>query len=120
MKLFYKKDYEELAEQKKVLISNYQNLFRKYCELDFENNHLKLKLKKELGAKGGLTAKNNKLKLENETLKQENESLIIKLKESMSDKYLVKKLRPQRTPKTLKTHLKSNAKTSSIVKKIYE
>ena len=73
--------------------------------------------KKELeGAKGGLTKENNKLKEEKEALEKELEEVKKKLEESMTDKYLVKKIKPAPGPRKKvigikRTGLSSQAKS---------
>lgn len=134
MKIFYKRDYEELnlkydsLLKEKDAVQRWGEVFEEsYYELAEESvkqkgiinayaseiGKLSVLVRKLKGSKGGFTARINKLTKENEELKK-------KLEESMSDKYLVKKLRPQRTPKTQKMHLTGNAKTSSIIKKVFE
>lgn len=134
MKIFYKRDYEELnlkydsLLKEKDAVQRWGEVFEEsYYELAKESGEQKriinayaseigkmsVLVKKLKGSKGGFTARINKLTKENEELRK-------KLEESMSDKYLVKKLRPQRTPKTIRTHVKNSAVNSRIVKKMYE
>ena len=76
---------------------------------------LKERVKKETGAKGGMAKQINKLNKENEALKNEIETLEKKLAESMTDKYLVKKIPAGRKPKQT-TVIRSSAKQSKIIK----
>ena len=132
MKIFYKKDYQKVLEEK----NNFEKLLSKSLEQQIivkreneklkeelhvdsiaingfikENKELKEKIKKEAGTKGGLTKEINKLSKENETLKNEIEDLKKKLEESMSDKYLVKKIRAQKAP-TQKTRITKTVKSN--------
>ena len=126
MKLFYKKDYLKEAEKNILLLAaidnrekiikeleiknkNYEN---KIDELTSENYDLHKKIKQEQGAKGGLTKNNNKLKKEVVELQKEVENLKAKLEESMTDKYLVKKIPSGKTPNTIKTKVSSPMKAS--------
>lgn len=134
MKIFYKKDYEttkkdyETTKKQLEKCFNWGNLWKEsYIELNETSEELKrtineygneisklnILVRKLRGSKGGYTAKINKQAKEIEELKK-------KLEESMTDKYLVRKLKPQKAPKTQITHIKSNAKTSRIIKKMYE
>lgn len=65
------------------------------------------------GAKGGFTKQINKLTRELEETKK-------KLEESMTDKYLVKKIPMGKLPKTQTMKLKSHAKQDKIIQKVYE
>lgn len=77
----------------------------------------KVELIKELkalkGAKGGFTKRINQLTKELEETKK-------KLEESMTDKYLVKKIPMGRLPKGQVMKLKSHAKQDKIIQKVYE
>jgi cell division protein FtsB len=130
MKIFYKKDYLKVLKEKNDFEKLYNENLKRKAILNEENNNLKEqlhtslitvdnfvkenkklkeKLKIETGAKGGLTKEINKLNKEKETLKAEIEDLKKKLEESMSDKYLVKKIRGQKTP-TQKTRITKTVK----------
>ena len=77
-----------------------------------ENEDLKIELKKVVSAKGGLVKQINKQK-------KQIEELDAKLKESMTDKYLVKKIPAGRTPKQTRS-FKSSGVQSKIVKNMHE
>lgn len=124
MKLFYKKNYEKKVEEirilnemlranlntiwklkserKKLTIENkkQENIIDEQAS---ENYDLNKKIKQEQGAKGGLTKKNNNLNKQVLELQKEVEDLKKKLEESMTDKYLVKKIPSGKKPNTLKT-----------------
>ena len=133
MKLFYKKDYlekvlevaklDKQVKEKNLFIAqlkdnlNYKKeLLERETRVSNELNEELLKsseeLKKVLGAKGGLAKENNKLKNIVEELKKEKQDLKIKLEESMTDKYLVKKIPSGKTPNTIKTKVSSPMKSS--------
>lgn len=132
MKIFYKKDYQKVLEEKnnfekllskstqqQIIVKRENEKLKEELHVDSiaingfikENKELKEKMKKEMGAKGGLTKEINKLSKENETLKNEIEDLKKKLEESMSDKYLVKKIRSQKAP-TQKTRITKTVKSN--------
>ena len=73
------------------------------------------KIKRLQNAKGGYVKQNNKLKNQVMELEKEVEDLKAKLEESMSNKYLVKKVPSGRKPNTIKT--KVSAPMSSTVRK---
>lgn len=95
---YYKEKFEE---SQKILEENY-NL----CVI------LKEKVQHLLCAKGGTTKEINKLKKENKELKE-------KLAESMTDKYLIRKLPADKTKNTQKMKSKNTAKQSNIIKNIH-
>lgn len=74
---------------------------------------LKDKVQRLLCAKGGTTKEINKLKKENKELKE-------KLAESMTDKYLIRKLPADKTKSTLKMKSKNTSKQSNIIKNIHK
>ena len=84
----------------------------KNMQLEDENRQLKEENKKLLGAKGGYTKEINKLK-------NQIEELDFKLKESMTDKYLVKKLPSGRKPKSQTMKLTSHTVVSNITRKMH-
>lgn len=135
MKLFYKSDYDKVskelnetkvkladAEIAKINIENeFNDLKRSYEILDdyvgkyeTENKDLREHLKKSLqnelelnkkikslqGSNGGKTKQINKLTKEVAELK-------LKLEESMTDKYLVRKLPPVKAPKSQKIKIRN-------------
>lgn len=135
MKIFYKKDYfrvlgelekakgclEEEKEQREYIIEklNEEESAHVKCLRTIEDMHFKMQdLKKEIkqlkGARGGFTKEINKLKNKIEELEK-------KLAESMTDKYLVRKIRPGKKPNTLKMAVKSSSSVqSNIVKNLYK
>lgn len=84
----------------------------KNMQLEDENRQLKEENKKLLGAKGGYTKEINKLK-------KQVEELEIKLKESMTDKYLVKKIPSGRRFKSQTMKIKDCSKISNISRKVF-
>lgn len=78
-----------------------------------ENDELKAEIKKINGQKGILTRKVNALTKELEETKKQ-------LEESMSDKFMVKKLPSGRKPKGQKAKIKSNSKESNAIKLVKE
>lgn len=84
----------------------------KNVQLEDENRQLKEENKKLLGAKGGYIKEINKLK-------KQIEELDFKLKESMTDKYLIKKLPSGRKPKTQTMKLTSHTVVSNITRKMH-
>jgi hypothetical protein len=94
------KNQEQLKE-----ISKQKNINTKQLEeiskLKIENEDLADKLAKANTSKGGLTKENNKLK-------KQNEELNLKLKEQeieLSKRFIVKTVKPGRTPNTIKTKI---------------
>lgn len=81
------------------------------CQANLKANENIIKSLK--GAKGGFTKQINKLTRELEETKK-------KLEESMTDKYLVKKIPMGKLPKTQTMKLKSHAKQDKIIQKVYE
>ena len=71
------------------------------------------------GKIGGLTASLNKEKKENEELQSKVKDLEVKLEESMSDKYRVKKIPSGRPPKTQTMKLKNCSVESKIARKMF-
>lgn len=133
MKIFYKKDYfrvldelnkikgelEEEQEQKEFVIDKLKEEERanQACLKTIEDMHYKIKelrdeLRKVKNGRGGYTKEINKLKKANAELEQ-------KLADSMTDKYLVKKIRPGKKPNTLKMAVRNSQVQSNIVKNLY-
>ena len=116
--------YDELSEKYN---NNDYRYFEDYCKykdknerLIKQNNEYKAKLDeleaeiKSLNcAKGGFTKTINKLTKENEELKEQ-------LEESMTNKYLVRKVPEGRTPKKQTIRTKGSSQPSKIIKKIKE
>lgn len=127
MKIFYKKDYLEVAklldeENEKVAELEYAverlRIQRNSAELEVkyqkefiskveeELSKATTKIKELAGAKGGLIKKNNNLIKKNEALKAEIEEL-------KSSRYLVKKLPPQKSKTQKLMGLKRSGATGS-------
>lgn len=144
MKIFYKKDFQRVLEEKKKL----ENEFSDYKERSDEsisalntkcveqlkeintlNNQLfdkeeilkskkdlEIKLKSANTSKGGLTKEINKLRNQIKTLTSQ-----IKAKDILlSKRYILKKLSPGRTPNTIKTSIRSSANESRAIKYVKE
>lgn len=77
-----------------------------------EIENLKKENKKLTGAKGGHTKEINKLK-------KKVEELELKLKESMTDKYLVKKIPSGRRPKSQPMKVKDCSRISNISRNVF-
>lgn len=84
----------------------------KNMQLEDENRQLKEEKKKLLGAKGGYIKEIHKLK-------KQVEELDFKLKESMTDKYLVRKIPSGRRPKGQPMKLTSHTVVSNITRKMF-
>lgn len=130
IKIFYKTDYEymkeqnaklngkirELKDQIEVGEKQYNDLVDKVNKLtfDFERStelvdelrdklfKTEKSLKEVRGAKGGLTKRLNELNNELQAKDKKIEEFKIKLEDSMTDKYAVKKIKSGRRPNTLK------------------
>ena len=100
------KSKNELNERK---LYEYQIVEHSYIA---EINILKEENHKLLGAKGGYIKEINKLK-------KQVEELTFKLEESMTDKYLVKKIKPGRTPKGPQMKIKDCSRISNISRKVF-
>ncbi len=134
MKIFYKKDYfrvleelnktngelEEEKEAKEFFIDKLQQEEKSHqaCLNTIESLYYKMKelkdeLRKSKNGRGGYTKEINKLKKEKAELEQ-------KLADSMTDKYLVKKLKPGKKPNTLTMSVRGSSVQSNIVKNLYK
>lgn len=141
MKIFYKKDFQRVLEEKNNLKKEYEDykstrenaineLNNKSYELLIENSKLKTlkldvdKVKEELrkvnGAKGGLVKENNKLKNIIKDKDNEIADLKAKISDLQSDRYLIKKIPSGRTKNTLKTKITSSSKESNVIKYVKE
>lgn len=119
--------YEEMSETIREYSSQISNLKQEleYLKFDYEvvkgktellkanNTALNNEIKSLKGAKGGYTKQINKLKAALEETQK-------KLEESMTDKYLVKKIPMGKLPKGQVMQMKSHAKQDKIIKKVYE
>lgn len=129
MKIFYKTDYLEQVKVNERLKKSIETSKKVICELEYikkkyegvidlqasDNYNLQERIKQLQGSKGGFTKEINKLKKQIEELQIQNIDLKAKLEESMTDKYLVKKVPSGRKPNTIKT--KVSAPMSSTVRK---
>ena len=134
MKIFYKKDYfrvldelnsikgelKEEQEQKEFVIDKLkqeeranQTCLKTIEDMHYKMQDLKKKIKQLKGARGGFTKEINKLKNQKEELEK-------KLAESMTNKYLVRKIKPGKKPNTLKMAVKNSSSVqSNIVKNMH-
>lgn len=144
MKIFYKKDFQRVLEEKKKL----ENEFSDYKERSDEsisalntkcveqlkeintlNNqlfdkeeilkskkNLEIKLKSANTSKGGLTKEINKLKNQIKVLTSQIKEKDILL----SKRYILKTIKPGRTPNTIKTKIRSSANESRAIKYVKE
>ena len=122
----YSKELKKMSDYNYELLEDkekYYNLYKAGKEINEEhqvmngllrkeNDELKQTIKQLRGAKGGLTKQVNKLTKELEETKKQ-------LEESMTDKYLVRKLRATK-PKGQKMGVKSNSKESNAIKLVKE
>ena len=134
-------EVESLNSDIDVLTSNNVKLRKHNIQLKNENKELTeiieeyqkeiTELNKKLEAKelqrrklackiGGLSTGANKTQNELKEAKDKIKDLENKLAESMTDKYLVKKIPSGRTPKPERMRIKSHAKQSKIIKEIIE
>lgn len=106
-----------LLEERETKIGEFKTKIasckNKNMQLEEENRQLKEENKKLLGAKGGYVKEINKLKKIIEELEE-------KLKESMTDKYLVKKLPAGRRPKGPAMKITSHAVVSKITRQMHD
>ena len=134
-------EVESLNSDVDLLTSNNVKLRKQNTEIKNENKELTeiieeykkeiIELNKKLEAKelqrrklackiGGLSTGANKTQNELKEAKDKIKDLENKLEESMTDKYLVKKIPSGRTPKPERMRIKSHAKQSKIIKEIIE
>lgn len=134
-------EVESLNSDVDLLTSNNEKLRKQNTEIKNENKELTeiieeyqkeiIELNKKLEAKelqrrklaskiGGLSTGANKTQNELKEAKDKIKDLENKLAESMTDKYLVKKIPSGRTPKPERMRIKSHAKQSKIIKEIIE
>lgn len=88
------------------------------CQQKIVIKDLQEEKRKLVSAKGGLKAKIKRLENKLDKLNKQYNELEEKYKESMTDKYLVKKLKPGRTPKTTSMKLKDCSRVSNITRKV--
>ena len=92
--------------------------FKINCNLIHQIKDLQESKRKLASAKGGLNARIKRLEKQLNDLNLKYNELEEKYKESMTDKYLVKKLKPGRTPKTSSMKLKDCSRVSNITRKV--
>lgn len=128
-KIVYAKDITIEKNNKKILKLSGKNdeLIDKIIELTNDKNFYKRKcesINKELintkKAKGGYNKQINQLHKVIDNLKIELEETNQKLEESMTDKYLVKKIPSGKRPKTIFTKINNSSVQSNIVKNMYK
>lgn len=117
------RDLKEKLEQQKEEIEQLKEDYKKEVSMSANKSwQLLCDLDKTRDEKNAATKKLNELeqkyKEEKENLKAEIEDLNKQLKESMSDKFRVKKIPAGRTPKGDKIKLKNSSKQSKIIKKV--
>ena len=116
-------EYKQLSEEYKVICETQETKIgelktkiasskNKNIQLEDEIRQLKEEQKKLLGAKGGYIKEINKLK-------KQVEDLDYKLKESMTNKYLVRKIPSGRKPKGQPMKLKDCSRISNISRKVF-
>jgi uncharacterized coiled-coil protein SlyX len=144
MKIFYKKDFYGVLEQKRILekeFSDYKeqsdesiSALNTKCveqlkEINTLNNQLfdkeeilkskkdlEIKLKSANTSKGGLTKEINKLRNQIKVLTNQVKEKDILL----SKRYILRTIKPGRTPNTIKTSIKSSANESRAIKYVKE
>ena len=144
-KKFYKLQAESLQEINKNLENQKLELIKNNNELEECNQRLQEKVKSQRFQISAFDKRSSRYLAENKELREQliaqgrkhNSSkgayiksinqlkkniqeLEVKLAESMSDKYLVKKIPSGRTPKSQTMRTKSSAKQSSIVKNLHK
>lgn len=119
-----KEELTEIIEQDIVQMEEYKN---EIIDLNKKLESKELQRRKLACKIGGLNKGANKMQKELEEskskieeMKKEITDLNFKLAESMTDKYLVKKIPSGRTPKPERMRIKSHAKQSKIIKDIKE
>lgn len=102
----------KLNDEKEIYLKDLCEYEDKIHKLNLIVEELKEEKNKLICAKGGYTKEINKLK-------KQVEELDFKLKESMTDKYLVKKIPSGRRPKGQTMKIKDWSKISNITRKVY-
>lgn len=141
MKIFYKKDFYGVLEEKHKLQEEYEkykerkenvtSILNKRCTKQFEqitslsveieklkkdNEILKNKFITQSNSKGGFVKENHKLKTKIEELN----NIIKQQEEKLSKRYILKKISPGRTPNTIKTSIRSSDNESRAIKYVKE
>lgn len=110
----------------KTIRETEENITSKIDSLKYSNDTVLDKLQMTENARrtnagkiGGLTTELNKKKKKVEELENNVKDLEVKLEESMSDKYLVRKLPAGRRPKTQTMKIKNCTVPSNIARKMF-
>lgn len=125
-KINYKKNTKNIKREKNVTsilnkrcaeqIEQITSLNAKIEKLKKDNEILKNKFVTQSASKGGFVKENHKLK---NTIKELNEK-IKQQEEKLSKRYILKTIKPGRTPNTLKTSIRSSANESRAIKYVKE
>ena len=115
-----RKQNTEIKNENKELTEIIEEYKKEITELNKKLEAKELQRRKLACKIGGLSTGANKTQNELKEAKDKIKDLENKLAESMTDKYLVKKIPSGRTPKPERMRIKSHAKQSKIIKKIIE
>ena len=122
-----RKQNTEIKNENKELTEKIEEYQKEITELNTKIESKEIQRRKLASKIGGLNTGANKTQkelVEAQTqikeMKQKIKDLENKLAESMTDKYLVKKIPSGRTPKPERMRIKSHAKQSKIIKEIIE
>lgn len=125
MKILTKKQWRMIEKRINNLNSDIFNTkvslncyIERVCEQKNIIKNLEESKRKLASAKGGLNAKIKRLEKQLYDLNIKYNELEEKYKESMTDKYIVKRLKPGRTPKTTSMKLKDCSRVSNITRKV--
>lgn len=117
MRILSNKKYGDLVE--------FENLYYK-TQKELDTMHIAFKRAQERNTRetleyaNALEQKNIELKAKLITIEKELELTKHKLEESMTDKYLIKKIPKGREKSTIKMHVKDHSVESRIAKRMYE
>lgn len=118
------KKVETSLKSRSYELTNAKGTINRYLE---ETNRLQKQLdekekvrRKAAGSVGGLKRKNNDLEKELSAANEKIKDLEIKLEESMSDKYLVKKIKSGRKPKGQTIGYRSSTVNSNIMRNLHK
>ena len=111
---------EELLNKYTRLENNFKIIGKAYIKKFNEWLNVKKELTNIKKAKGGYNKQINRLQNKVNQLQKELEETNQKLKESMTDKYLVKKIPSGKRPKTIFTKINNSSVQSNIVKNMYK
>ena len=115
-----RKQNTEIKNENKELTEIIEEYQKEITELNKKLEAKELQRRKLACKIGGLSTGANKTQNELKEAKDKIKDLENKLAESMTDKYLVKKIPSGRTPKPERMRIKSHAKQSKIIKEIIE